>query len=401
MTGRRAKDAGRAPLAVILFTVFVDLIGFGIVVPLLAFYAGAFGGSPVVLGLLVASFFLMQFLFAPVLGKLSDRFGRRPVILVSLGLAVIAYMTLAFAASILVLFAARILSGIASANLAVAQAYIADRLPPEERAKGMGLIGAAFGVGLTAGPVISGTLVPYGLAAPAIAATGIALANLAMATAFLPESLNGTRRRVATGRSLRERVLGPEIVGLLATFFVINLTYSAVPVAYPLLGTRILGLSARDLAIVFVYTGLITIVVGGAVGKLAKKAGEEKLVAVGTGLMALAFVATPFMITVLGFYALAGILAVGLSLALPLVPALVSKRIPADEQGAMLGAAQATGSLARIPGPVLAGWTFGALGPSAPFLIAGSLMLLGLGLSARIYARRASFGPEVAAEASG
>jgi len=166
-----SAPATRSPLFVILFTVFVDLIGFGVVIPLLPFYASAVGGGPLVLGLLIAAFFGMQFLLAPVLGSVSDRLGRRPVLLATLVVATAGHLLLAAANSLVLLFAARVLAGMAAGNLSVAQAYIADRTRPEQRAKGMGLIGAAFGVGFAVGPVIGGTLVGYGLFALSVFAT--------------------------------------------------------------------------------------------------------------------------------------------------------------------------------------------------------------------------------------
>jgi len=380
----------RSSLFVVLLTVFVDLVGFGVIVPLLPFYTDLFGGGPAVLGFLIASFFLMQFLTAPIFGRLSDRIGRRPVLLATLGLATLSYVILAAATSLAVLFLARILSGIASGNLAVAQAYVADRTLPEGRARGMGLIGAAFGVGFAVGPVIGGTLSPFGLSMPALAAAAIAAANLVLAIVFLPESIS-VKRPVATGLgwrrpgSMAEGFRRPTIRALLATFFVVSFSFSAVPVAYPSLGIAYFGMGPRELSLIFILIGAITIAVGSALGRLARRLGEERLVALGAASMTAALAATPFIRDLAAYVALTGLMSFGVAITIPLVPALVSKRSSSAEQGSMLGLTQSIGSLGRIPGPVIAGILFQGVGVAAPFVLASLLMLLGFLLSVQVY----------------
>jgi len=375
---------------VILFTVFVDLVGFGVIIPLLPFYTQVLGGGPAVLGLLIASFFLAQFLAAPVLGRLSDRRGRRPVILGTLVLATGSYALLAVSNSLVLLFAARILSGIASGNLSVAQAYIADRTAPAERAKGMGYIGAAFGVGFAIGPVIGGTLAPFGLAGPALASMAIAGANLLLALAFLPESLSsepGARGGVARPRGGRiaDAFRRPTIRALLATFFVVNFAFSTVPVAFPSLGIVYFGLGPRELSWIFILIGLISVAVGTSIGRLAQRFGEERLVMAGTGAIGLALAATPLIRDLTAYVGLIALLSFGVAVANPLVPSLVSKRTARAEQGSILGIAQSIGSLGRIPGPTIAGVLFQSVGVAAPFLFASLLMAIGFGLSVQVY----------------
>lgn len=164
-------QTSRSRLSIIMFTIFIDLIGFGIILPLMPFYAEQLGGSPIVFGLLIASFTLMQFIFAPILGRISDRVGRRPVIIATLGGASVAHLIFAFADSLPLLFISRILAGIAAANLSVAQAYIADSTYPKERTKWMAKVGAAFGVGFIVGPIIGGSLISYGFWAPGLVAS--------------------------------------------------------------------------------------------------------------------------------------------------------------------------------------------------------------------------------------
>src|SRR4249920_957571 len=180
----------RSPLLIIFFTVFIDLVGFGIVLPLLPFYAENFGATALLVGLLSTSFSLMQFLFAPIWGRLSDRTGRRPIILFGLLGSAVSYLIFGLAGSLTVLFLSRIFAGIAGANISTAQAYIADSTPPEGRAKGMGLIGAAYGLGFIFGPAIGGILSQFGYGVPAFFASGLALCNCVAAYFLLPESLN-------------------------------------------------------------------------------------------------------------------------------------------------------------------------------------------------------------------
>jgi len=383
-----SAPATRSPLFVILFTVFVDLIGFGVVIPLLPFYASAVGGGPLVLGLLIAAFFGMQFLLAPVLGSLSDRLGRRPVLLATLVVATAGHLLLAAANSLVLLFAARVLAGMAAGNLSVAQAYIADRTRPEERAKGMGLIGAAFGVGFAVGPVIGGTLVGYGLFAPALAAAALAATNLGLAVAFLPESLT-PERRVAMGSrqaaGLGEAIRRPSIRALVATFFVVSFAFSTVPVAFPSLGIDYFGLKPEQLALVFILIGVISIVMGGAAGRLARRFGEERLVAVGTLAMLAGLAAAPLVANLAAYVGLVAVFSTGVAIALPLIPSLVSKRTPPHEQGSILGGAQAIGSLARVPGPFVAGLLYEQVGPAAPFLVSAGLMGIGFAMTILVY----------------
>ncbi len=381
----------RSPLFLILFTVFVDLIGFGVVIPLLPFYSGAVGGGAAILGLLVASFFAMQFLVAPVFGRLSDRLGRRPVILGTLVLATAGHLLLSVANSLILLFAARILAGIASGNLSVAQAFVADRTRPEERARGMGFIGAAFGVGFAVGPVIGGTFLPLGLWAPALAAAALAATNLALAALFLPESLAPELRSVrgrARAAGLGEVLRRPTVGALLATFFVVSFSFSTVPVAFPLLGIDYFKLDGAQLALIFSFIGVINLLVGSAAGRLARRVGEERLVAGGTFAIMVGLAAVPWMRDLSAYILLVGVVATGVAIAFPLIPSLVSKRTPPKEQGTVLGITQSFGSLARVPGPFVAGLLYQQISPVAPFVLGAGLMVLGFAMTLLAYRER-------------
>jgi MFS transporter, DHA1 family, tetracycline resistance protein len=377
-------------LFLVLFTVFVDLIGFGVIIPFLPSYAQLVGDAwPAILGGLVAIFFAMQFVFSPIFGRLSDRIGRKPVILGTLVLATAGHLILSVAASsIVLLFAARILAGIGSGNLSVAQAYIADRTRPEERARGMGLIGAAFGVGFAVGPVIGGALRPFGLAAPALGAAALAATNLGLAYLFLPESLTSEARR-ENGRAGSAKFVAiarrPALRALLITFFVVSFAFSAVPVAFPSLAIASLGFGDQELVLIFIYIGVINLVVGTGAGRLSRRIGTERLVAMGAFAIMAGLALAPLVQHWSAYVLFTGVVATGVAIAFPLVPSLVSRRTLPQEQGAVLGVAQSLGSLARVPGPLVAGFLFSNVGPASPFFFSAALMALGFAMTLIVY----------------
>lgn len=381
----------KRPLFVALFTVFVDLIGFGIIIPFMPFYAELVGGdaAPAILGGIIAIFFAMQFLFSPILGRLSDRVGRRPVILGTLVIATAGHLTLSIAGSSLVLlFAARFLAGIGSANLSVAQAYVADRTRPEERARGMGLVGAAFGVGFAVGPILGGALLPFGLAAPALGAAALAATNFGLASVFLPESLTAEARREngKVGRSrFGEIARRPALRALLIAFFIVSFAFSAVPVAFPSFAIEALGFQPIQLVFVFVYIGLINLTFGFAAGRLSRRVGTERLVAVGTLAILVGLALVPLVLQWGAYILLTGVVAAGVAIAFPLIPSLVSKRTLPQEQGAVLGVAQSLGSLARVPGPLVAGFLFDNVGMASPFFFGAALMAIGFAMTLLVY----------------
>jgi len=382
---------GRSPLLIITFTVFVDLIGFGIIIPIFPYYAQTLGASPTIFGLLIAAFSVTQFAFSPIFGRLSDRFGRKPILLATLVSSTLGHLVFALAGSLSLLLLSRVLAGIAGANLSVAQAYIADSTAPKERIRGFGLIGAAFGVGFTVGPSIGGFFSQYGLGAPGFAAAGIAFTNFVLAFLLLPESLSPSLRGLAktrvhpqTGflRNLRSSVIG----ALLITFFIVNFSFSTIPVSYPLLGIALFNLGPGEMAAIFTYVGAVQALIQGVlIRRLVAWAGEKRLLAAGALLMALSIGATPLIPNLVAFFVLTGLMAVGLAFTLTLIPSLISKQSSASEQGSNLGLGQSVGSLARIPGPIVGGLTFEYLGMVSPFLISAVLMFIALLLGRRVF----------------
>jgi len=375
---------------VIALTVFVDLIGFGIVIPIIPFYAQALGGSPTVLGLIIASYSLVQSVFSPVLGRLSDRFGRKPVILASIAASTVGYLIFALSDSLFLLFLSRVIAGMGGANLSVAQAYVADSTSHAERVRWMGVVGASFGVGFIVGPTISGFLSVYGFSAPGFAATAIASTNLVLASTLLPESLpSSLRDRRRTGASAELSFLGilrrPVVGALLVTFFVATFSFATIPVIYPLLGAAYFNIGPRDMSFIFAYIGVILILVQAImIRRLVRWLGEGRLLAASTALMTTSMFATPFIPSLAIFLVLTGLMTVGASILNSLIPSLISKRSHFGEQGKVLGVTQAVASIARVPGPLTGGLVLEYAGLIAPFITAAGLMLLGFILSLRV-----------------
>jgi len=388
--GSKRAAAGRVPLTVLFLTVFLDLVGFGIVIPLLPLYAETFGAGPVVVTMLVAVYSLMQFVFAPWWGRISDRMGRRPILIVGLFGSAISYIAFGLAGSLAVLFGARILAGFMGANVGVAQAYVADVTDPADRARGMGLIGAAFGLGFIFGPVIGGLLAPYGAAVPFLAAGALAFLNALLAIARLPESLPQTDRAAAPssfGAGLWERVAGARLAfrdrtlaRLYAVFFLVTFAFAALEATFSLWADRAWTLSPAEIAYVFAYIGVLVVIVQGfLVGRLSRRWGDVRLAVIGAvvlaaGLAAIPLAPSPLLLAL----ALAGV-AFGQGTTTPAISALVSRRGGRTDQGTLLGVSQSLSALGRVAGPVLAGILFAGVSIGAPYFM-GGLLVAGAGL---------------------
>jgi len=377
----------KSPLVVLFVTVFIDLIGFGIILPLLPFYAEHFGANALLVGLLSTSFSLMQFLFAPVWGRLSDRVGRRPVILAGLLGSSISYLTFGLAQSLPILFLSRILAGIAGANISTAQAYIADSTPPEQRAKGMGLIGAAYGLGFTVGPAIGGLLSQYGYATPAFFASALALANFGAAWWLLPESRNRSDRshraeRGLNWQRLRTGLQHPELGVFLILFFISTFAFANLEATFALMTARKFGFDARANGYLFAYIGvIITIVQGGLTGRLAKRFGERRLISAGLFCMIFGLGLLPYSPGLKSLLLVLIVLIVGHGATNPSISSLVSQAASTEDQGGILGVAQSLASLARILGPIWGGFTFDAFGFQYPYLTGSLFMAVAFSLS--------------------
>lgn len=355
----------------VVLAVFLDLVGFGIVVPQLPLAAARFTSSGLVIGAVVATDSLLSFLLAPRWGRLSDRVGRRPIILLGLAGSAIAYTVFGLAGSLAVLILARILSGSLGATVNVAQAALADTTPPEQRARAMGLIGAAFGLAFTVGPALGGLASRYGEAAPGLLAGGICLLNFLLATVLLRESR--ARKAQAWGA-----IVHVPRAALLVTFAA-TLAFTTMYVVFQQYGTRELGLTRAGISYAFTVVGIVSVVVQGRlVRRLAPKLGELRLIAWGGALMMLGLLILPLLSTLPTHSALqvAGLglsvvlLSAGFSLVGPCVAGFVSRTTTPDDQGRALGTLQSIGSAARIVGPPLLGGLAEKGGFAAAFLVA-------------------------------
>jgi len=356
----------RSPLLVIFITVFIDLVGFGIVIPVLPFYAEGtrFGATPSQVGLLFASYSVMQLVFSPVLGRLSDKYGRRPVLLVSLLGTALGFLILGFATTLWMLFVGRILDGISGGNISTAQAYIADVTTKENRAKGMGLIGAAFGLGFVFGPAIGGIMSRWGINVPFLFAGGLALANAVLLYFALPETVtpdHPARISAASGRGWNQ-LLGalrqPVLASVLTIYFLGIVAFSIMTATFSLFMMFRLGYDAYHTGWIFAFVGVISAFIqGGLIGRLVKKFGEPLLIIIGAFLFTASLVVVPLVKPSTGlitFLLIGAVTSIGQALSAPTLTSLASKSASAADQGSVLGVMQSVASLARAVGPALA-----------------------------------------------
>jgi len=366
------------PLIIVFVTVFIDLLGFGIIIPLLPFYAQTFGATAFTVGMLATSFSLMQFIFAPVWGRVSDRVGRRPIILAGLLGSCLSYLAFGMASTLTALFAARIFAGIAGANIPTAQAVVADLTTPENRAKGMGIIGAAFGLGFIFGPAIGGFLSQYGYAAPAFFAAGLSLANFAAAWFLLPETLKPEHRaieRVGRIDALRAALARPHLPLLLVIGFLVVAAFSGYESTFALFAERTHGFRASSIGYIFAFVGVILVIVQGLlVGRVVKAIGEHHIVPASLAIVAAGLLMIPATQSVGALLAANGLMAVGMGFNNPALMSLVSRYSAAEDQGGVLGLTQSLNSLARIVGPLWGGFAFDRLGIGMPYISSAAVM---------------------------
>jgi DHA1 family tetracycline resistance protein-like MFS transporter len=364
-------------MLVLFAIVLTDLIGFGLVIPLLPFYGTHYGASAAEVTQLMATYSLMQLFVAPIWGRLSDRYGRRPILLLSLAGSVASYLWLGFADALWMLFAARAVQGACAGNIAAAQAYVADITTPETRAKGMGVIGAAFGIGFIIGPALGGALagpdpLNPALAVPAFAGAGLSalafLGTLLLLKESLPAGLRRSTARAGRLLAVAKALRRPDLRLLIALYFMIIFAFAGMETTFALWAFQQFNWGPSSVGYLFAYVGILGAVIqGGLIGRLARRFGEERLLLTGTVFLLLGLLGIPLSSRVPYLFVATGFLSVGFAMAQPSINSLISRRAAAHEQGEVLGVSQSAGSLARVVGPLVAGFLFATLGRNAPY----------------------------------
>jgi MFS family permease len=388
--GRAARTAS---IGTLFLTVFIDLLGFGLVIPFLPGLARRLGAGDFVATMPGAIYSIMQFLFIPIWGRLSDRVGRRPVLLWSIGATAVGMAFVGLAPTLPLLLVARAFGGIATANIAIAQAYIADVTPPERRAHGMGIIGIAFGLGFILGPAVGGMLSHVPVLGregtlPSFVAGGLAVVNFLLALRTLPESLPAERRGKSVRRAvpldiraIRAAVAVPGVGAAVTINFAMVLWFAGMEQTFRLYTEDGFQMSDAATGRIFMAVGIVgAIVQGGLVRRLAPRFGEARLVQAGIAIQAAAFALLGLSTSVgawgvLALYASAGMISLGNGLTTPSLPAFASRRASAATQGVTLGALQSAAALARAAGPLVGGALYAAIDPRAPYLIGAAGLL--------------------------
>jgi predicted MFS family arabinose efflux permease len=364
-------------LAILFIIVFIDLLGFGMVIPVMALYAERLGAPDSQIGWLMTGYSLMQFAFTPIWGRLSDRYGRRPLLLLSIVMTAVGFLGYALAPDFRWLLASRLFAGAATANIAIAQAYIADVTPPEGRARGMGLIGAAFGLGFVLGPALGGFLSAISLAAPGYAAAALASANGVAAFFILPEP----KARVSSARrahfaALLDELRRPGIRRLIVIYLLAVLAFSGMEATFALIAAHRFGLDQRHVSYVFAFIGVVvTVVQGGLIGPLTRRFGEQALLVAGLVLQAVGLAAVPYAGNIFGLLGACLPLAFGSGLSTPALSSLLSRSARDEDQGGTLGIGQSAAALGRIGGPISATNAYDHVWYAAPYL-GGALIML-------------------------
>ncbi len=371
----------------IILVVFIDLLGFSLILPLLPYYAETFQANQTVTGILIASYALMQLIGAPILGRLSDRFGRRPVLLVSVFGTFLGFLLLGFANALWMLFASRILDGLTGGNLSVAQAYISDVTDEKSRSKGLGMIGAAFGLGFIIGPVTGGLLSQWGYSVPAFAAAAISFINLILIYAWLPESLTEEKRSQMTEKrpaitfnALIVAFKRPFTGSILITRFFFGLAFAIFQTIFSLYALTKFNLTARDTGFVLTYVGVLSVIVQGfLVGRLTNRYREDLLITVSVALMGLSLLGWAFAPSVFWLYVIMTPTALSGGLLNTLLSSTLTKAVAPQEIGGILGLSAAVESSTRIIAPILGGVLLQQIGTWAPGIF-GFVVMVGISI---------------------
>jgi len=365
--------------------VLIDMLGFALIIPLLTFYAASFGATEFQTGLLVSSYAAMQMIGAPILGRLSDRFGRRPVFLISIFGTFLGLLILGFANSLWMLFASRLLAGITAGNISVAQAYIADVTDEKNRARGMGMFGAAFGIGFILGPAIGGMLSVYGFAVPAFVAATMAFINLLTVYFWLPESLTEERRAQLTTQkrpafslsTLFAALQRPLVGSLLWIRFGFAIAFNSFQTVFPLYLLYKFGLGAQETGYILAYIGVVLVAMqGGAIGPLSARFKESNLLVAFLGFSLVGMIGWAIVPSIPLLLVAMFPMAIGAGSFNALINSAISKAVGREEVGGMLGLGAGLESSTRVVMPALASYLLGAYGASTPGFMASAVMLV-------------------------
>ncbi|MDH5750981.1 MAG: MFS transporter [Deltaproteobacteria bacterium] len=384
--------SAKSSMRSLFLVVFLDLVGFGLVLPVIPLYAEALGGGPLFIGMVLSVHPLMQFLLNPLWGRLSDRIGRRPIILVGISGSVISYLFYALAGrfpgagsmGLALLFISRVMAGVVGANVSTAQACVADLTTRERRAQGMGMVGAAIGLGFVLGPSMGalftrgGVNTAQGLGMVGFAAAAVSIGNLAWALFFLRESLSREDQTLARRQNSQSRFAvlreKPVLIWLIACAFLVTISFSQFESSFSLLSRQHLGLSPAQIGLIFSYLGVIVVLMQGLITRMmVRRFGEQNSVKVGSLVMGLGLAGIPLAGNGVEMLLPLGLLGFGFGSVQPSVLALVSHQSEAHRQGQVLSLGQSISSLARIMGPLLAMLLYGRVSPHAPYWMAGVL----------------------------
>ncbi len=351
-------------LLTIFLIVFIDLLGFGIILPLLPFIAKKYLASPLTIGILTATYSFFQFIFTPILGRLSDRYGRKKILIISQLGSMIGYLILAFANNLPLIFLSRVIDGVTGGNISIAQAYIADVTTKENRAKGMGLIGAAFGLGFIFGPAIGGVLSKISYSAPAFLAAFVSLLTIFTTYFFLKETVDvekatHSKKTSLNWQNIKKVLVNPSLNLLILAFFLVNLSFSSFQGIFPLYSEKKFGFGPTENGWIFTYIGILVVIIQiRLMPFLVSKFKEKKVMKAGLFLLSLGLFLLPLSknIFLLGLFLT--LLPFGNGLFNPTIQALASEEVGKLEYGEVLGIMQAFGSVGRILGPIIAGEFF-------------------------------------------
>jgi MFS transporter, DHA1 family, tetracycline resistance protein len=370
------------PLLMIFLVVFIDLLGFGILMPILPTYAvGHLKTSESAIGIIIATYSFVQFLFNPFFGSMSDKYGRRKIILFTLLVNAMGYVIFALFENFPMLLFSRVIAGIGGSSLGVAQAYISDVTTKEDRAKGMGMIGVAFGLGFVFGPVMGGILSKWGYMVVGLGSASFSLLAWLMSFFFLPETErkidteNKPARKLFDIKAFKKVFSTPAVAVVIIMFFIVTFSMANIYGTYALLGKKVYHFTDKTNGYLFGVMGLVGIIMqGGAIRQLSKKFNDTQLISMGAVCMVIGLSSLPFGGNFVGMLLATAILSCGSGILTPILLSLVSKIAPEAEQGMVLGTNQSMSSFARMLGPLWGGFAFQFIGYEAPFLTGGIMV---------------------------